>query len=140
MLFNSLTFLVFVAWVLAVQLRAMLRAMMRVHDVQALLVRHPGTGLLLTGEDRGFARAATLDMLLQRAGEKGIHYADHPGLQGYDIPEWSHLSASEALRHTAALHGVAWRGGASGPAVRTPGDASNASGGAPALTKGTTSG
>jgi len=132
MLFDSLTFLVFVAWVLAVQLRAMMRA----HDVQALFVRHPGTGPLLTGEDQGFPREATWDMLLQRAGEKNIHYADHPWVAAL---RHSRVVAPLRLRSTEVHRRVAWRGGASGPAVRTPGDASNASGGAPVLTKGTTS-
>jgi len=82
---------------------------LRARGVQVLFVRHPSAGPLLVSEDQGFPRAATWDVLLQRTGEKGIHYADYPELQGYDIPEWSHLSASEATRYTAALHGVAAR-------------------------------
>jgi len=82
---------------------------LRARGVQVLFVRHPSTGPVLTGEDQGFPRAATWDVLLARTGEQGIHYADYPELQGYDIPEWSHLSAAEATRYTAALHGVAAR-------------------------------
>jgi hypothetical protein len=50
-----------------------------------------------------FPRATTWDVLLQRTGAPGIHFQDYPQLQGYDQPEWSHLSASEAQRFTAAL-------------------------------------
>ncbi len=32
-----------------------------------------------------------------------IHFADHPQLQGYDQPEWSHLSRAEAERFTEQL-------------------------------------
>lgn len=82
---------------------------LRKRGVKVLFVRYPSTGPELAGEEKGFPRAATWDVLLKRAGEKGIHYADYPELQGYDIPEWSHLSASEATRFTAALHGVVSR-------------------------------
>jgi len=41
--------------------------------------------------------------LLKRTNTPGIHFEDHPELQGYELPEWSHLSASEANRFTAAL-------------------------------------
>ena len=84
-------------------------ATLRARGVQVLFVRHPSSGPVLAGEDKGFARASTWDVLLKRTGEKGIHFADHAELQGYDIPEWSHLSASEAVRYTAALHGVVSR-------------------------------
>jgi hypothetical protein len=50
-----------------------------------------------------FPRATTWDVLLQRTGAPGIHFQDYPQLQGYDQPEWSHLSASEAKRFSAAL-------------------------------------
>jgi len=42
-------------------------------------------------------------VLLQRTGAPGIHFQDYPQLQGYEQPEWSHLSAAEATRFTAAL-------------------------------------
>lgn len=82
---------------------------LRKRGVQVLFVRHPSTGPVLAGEDQGFPRARTWDTLLERTGQRGIHFADHPELQGFDIPEWSHLSASEARRYTSALHGVIGR-------------------------------
>lgn len=84
-------------------------ATLRARGVQVLFVRHPSSGPVLDGENKGFPRAATWDALLQRTANAGIHFADHPELQGYDIPEWSHLSAADARRYTAALHGVVSR-------------------------------
>ena len=40
---------------------------------------------------------------MSKTGAPGIHFEDHPQLQGYELPEWSHLSAPEADRLTAAL-------------------------------------
>lgn len=42
-------------------------------------------------------------MFCWRAAARGIHFEDHPQLHGYTLPEWSHLSRSEARRFTAAL-------------------------------------
>jgi hypothetical protein len=33
----------------------------------------------------------------------GVHFEDHPQLQGYELPEWSHLTHADARRYTAAL-------------------------------------
>ena len=48
-------------------------------------------------------RAGTWAPLLQQAAAPGIHFEDYPQLQGYEQPEWSHLSAAEAKRFTAQL-------------------------------------
>ena len=76
---------------------------LRARGVQVLFVRPPSIGPLLAAEERGLPRAQTWDLLLLRTGAPGIHFQDHPQLQGYELPEWSHLSASEADRFTAAL-------------------------------------
>jgi hypothetical protein len=78
-------------------------AKLRARGVQVLFVRPPSTGPYLAFEDKVFPRATTWDVLLQRTGAPGIHFQDYPQLQGYEQPEWSHLSASEAQRFTAAL-------------------------------------
>jgi len=49
------------------------------------------------------SRAGTRDTLLRRTGAAGIHFKDFPQLQGYDQPQWSHLSAPEAKRFIAAM-------------------------------------
>ncbi len=71
--------------------------------VQVLFVRPPSMGPYLAFETKVFPRATTWDVLLKRTGAPGIHFQDYPQLQGYDQPEWSHLSASDANRYTAEL-------------------------------------
>ena len=76
---------------------------LRQRGVQVLFLRPPSNGPILAFEDRELPRAMTWDVLLQRTGTRGIHFEDYPELQGYYMPEWSHLSASEAVRFTQAL-------------------------------------
>ena len=76
---------------------------LRARGVQVLFVRMPSMGPYLAFESKVFPREKTWDVLLKRTGAPGIHFQDYPQLQGYDQPEWSHLSASESNRFTAAL-------------------------------------
>ena len=76
---------------------------LRARGVEVLFLRPPSNGPLYQGEQRGLPRAQTWDRLLRATGAPGIHFEDYPELQGYDQPEWSHLSATEADRFTAAL-------------------------------------
>jgi len=76
---------------------------LRQRGVQVLFLRPPSNGPILEFEDRELPRAMTWDVLLQRTGTRGIHFEDYPELQGYYMPEWSHLSASEAVRFTQVL-------------------------------------
>ena len=50
--------------------------------------------------------AENWDVLIEKSGTLGIHWQDHEELQGYWLPEWSHLSGSEADRYTKALYHV----------------------------------
>lgn len=78
-------------------------ATLRARGVPVLFLRAPSIGPYYATEQRRMPRATTWDVLLQRTGAPGIHFEDYPQLQGYVQPEWSHLSASEARRFTAAL-------------------------------------
>lgn len=78
-------------------------ATLRARGVQILFLRPPSDGEYYAYENKYLPRAETWDLLLQRTGTPGIHFEDYPELQGYLLPEWSHLSASEADRFTAAL-------------------------------------
>lgn len=78
-------------------------AKLRARGVEVLFVRPPSNGAYYAFEQKYLPRSETWDLLLQRTGTPGIHFEDYPQLQGYDLPEWSHLSASEADRFTAAL-------------------------------------
>ena len=76
---------------------------LRARGVRLMFVRLPSNGDFYAFEQMVFPKAQTWDVLLRRTGATGIHFEDYAELQGYDLPEWSHLSASEANRFTAAL-------------------------------------
>lgn len=78
-------------------------ATMRARGVRVLFVRPPSAGEYYAYEQRVFPRAKTWDVLLANTHTPGIHFEDYPELQGYDLPEWSHLSPADAERFTAAL-------------------------------------
>jgi hypothetical protein len=93
-------------------------AKLRARGVQVLFVRPPSDGPFLQAENRNFPRAQTWDPLLAATGVPGIHFEDYPELQGYTLPEWSHVAYSQADRFTAALYGIIereyWGANASG--------------------------
>ena len=78
-------------------------AKLRARGVPVVFVRLPSDGAYYDFEQKYFPRDKTWDLLLSKTGAPGIHFEDHPQLQGYELPEWSHLSAPEADRLTAAL-------------------------------------
>ena len=84
-------------------------AKLRARGVRVLFLRCPSDGEYLVYERRLFPRATTWDALLAASGAPGIHFEDYPELQGYDLPEWSHMTRSEAERYTVALYGVIQR-------------------------------
>jgi hypothetical protein len=83
---------------------------LRARGVKVLFVRMPSSGEYLAYENREFPRARTWDALLAATGAPGIHFEDYPELQGYYLPEWSHMTLAEGERFTAALYGIVMRG------------------------------
>jgi hypothetical protein len=81
-------------------------AKLRARGVQVLFLRSPSDGEYRPWERRLFPRAQTWDALLAASGAPGIHFEDYPELQGYYLPEWSHMTRAEAERYTVALYGV----------------------------------
>ena len=81
-------------------------AQLRARAVKVLFVRMPSTGPFLEFEDRIHPRARSWDALLSATGAPGIHFEDYPELQGYNLPEWSHLARADAERFTAALYRI----------------------------------
>jgi hypothetical protein len=79
-------------------------AKLRARGIPVLFVRPPSGGRYADYERRDFARENTWEPLLARTGAPGIHYEDHADMQGYSIPEWSHLAAFEKPRFTTALY------------------------------------
>jgi hypothetical protein len=102
-------------------------AKLRARGVQVLFVRLPSDGPFLAAENRNFPRAKTWDPLLAATGAPGIHFEDYPELQGFTLPEWSHVAYSQADRFTAALYGIIereyWGPNAAGTVSGTPGSA-----------------
>jgi hypothetical protein len=90
------------------QIGRMVKAMgqLRAHGVEVLFVRLPVTGPYLAYEERLFPRAQTWEALLAATHAPGIHFQDYPQMQGFYLPEWSHLSRSEAQRFTPVLYGI----------------------------------
>jgi len=84
-------------------------ATLRERGVKVLLVREPSAGPYLEYDNRIYPRATSWDMLLAKSGAPGIHFEDYPQLQGFDLPEWSHLAYADANRFTAALHEIVVR-------------------------------
>lgn len=78
-------------------------ATLKARGVPMVFVRAPSTGPFLEFEQRAFPRATTWDPLLAMTGVRGIHFEDEPTLQGYELPEWSHLAVRERPRFTEAL-------------------------------------
>jgi hypothetical protein len=84
-------------------------AKLRARGVRVLFLRSPSDGEYLAYETRLFPRATTWDALLAASGAPGLHFQDYPQLQGYYLPEWSHMTRAEAERYTVALYGVIQR-------------------------------
>lgn len=79
-------------------------AKLRKRNVEVIFVRTPSSGRYLQAEDNMFPRAKTWDVLLAKTGAPGVHFQDYPELQGFWLPEWSHLAARDAVRFTDALY------------------------------------
>jgi hypothetical protein len=84
-------------------------AKLRARGVKVLFVRPPTAGRYLEFDDKFFPRERTWDALLARTGAPGIHFKDYPELQGYELPEWSHIKAADADRFTEALATIVQR-------------------------------
>lgn len=78
----------------------------RARGGDVVFVRAPSAGLYYESEQAGAPRAKTWDRLLRETGSFGVHFEDHPEMQGLEVPEWSHLSAESATRFTRAYVGV----------------------------------
>ncbi len=82
---------------------------MQERGVEVIFLRNPAEGHYAISEPTYNPRVETWDVLLEQTGAIGIHWQDHEELQGYWLPEWSHLSGSEADRYTKALYHVIQR-------------------------------
>lgn len=77
-------------------------AQIRARGGDVVFVRPPSAGPLRAIEERRLPRRRGWDPLLAAADVRGIHFEDHPAMQGLDLPEWSHLSRRCATVYTDA--------------------------------------
>lgn len=75
----------------------------RARGGEVVFMRLPYGGGFAPVEDMGFPRAQFWDRLVSETGSAGIAWQDHAALQGYELPEWSHLDPREAERYTRAV-------------------------------------
>jgi len=66
-------------------------------------VRFPYDGEYRPFEDKFFPRERFWDRLVAETDSAGVFWLDHPELQGYFLPEWSHIEAEDAKRFTRNL-------------------------------------
>jgi hypothetical protein len=74
----------------------------RARGGDVVFIRAPSVGAYHEREQRNAPRAVTWDRLLRETGAVGIHFEDHPEMQGLELPEFSHLTRESATRFTRA--------------------------------------
>jgi hypothetical protein len=70
---------------------------------RVVFVRYPSTGQVREIERNTAPREGFWERILAETGAPGIHFEDHESLRDFDCPEWSHLTARDAVRFTTAL-------------------------------------
>ncbi|MGY3266288.1 hypothetical protein [Lysobacter sp. HA35] len=75
-------------------------ARIRARGGDVVFIRPPSAGPLRLREERRIPRHLGWDALLARTHSNGIHFEDHPELQGLVLPEWSHVSQRCARVYT----------------------------------------
>ncbi len=75
----------------------------RARGGRVVFIRPPSTDRVRELENQFSPRDKTWDLMLQVTGAPGIHFEDHPELAGFECPEWSHLTAQDAVSFTQAM-------------------------------------
>jgi len=70
---------------------------------QVVFIRCPSSGKLRELEAQLNPRPVFWERILARTGAPGIHFEDHPTLEHFRCPEWSHLISEDATRFTENL-------------------------------------
>jgi hypothetical protein len=66
-------------------------------------IRFPSSGPVYLSEARSFPRSLSWEPFLTKTRSAGVHFEDYTQLQGYRLPEWSHMAAGDSGRFTCAL-------------------------------------
>ena len=90
-------------------------ARIRAKGGDVVFVQHPQAGWLQDVEPRAFPRAKFWDPLMAAARTRGIRWEDYPELQGFRIPEISHMHPRDAEVYTARLAPMVMAAHAEGP-------------------------
>lgn len=69
-----------------------------------IFVQMPFEGRYVESEREFAPRESAWDVLIERTGALGLHFSDHEEMQGYWLPEWSHMTGEEADRFTIAFY------------------------------------
>ncbi len=78
-------------------------AKLRARGTKIVFVRLPVTGPLVAKEEAMIPLAAGWGRLVAENGVPAINFAEHPDLNSFDCPEWSHLSATDSTEFTKRL-------------------------------------
>jgi hypothetical protein len=76
---------------------------LRERGCRVVFVRMPSSGQLREIERQMSPRAGFYDRMVEVAGAPGIHFEDYPQLAEFDCPEWSHLTAADAVLFSQRL-------------------------------------
>ena len=75
----------------------------RARGGDVVFVRCPSEGFFAAVEAAAFPKAVFWDQISPNLDVGTVHFADNPGLQGFRVPEWSHLHADDRAPFTRAL-------------------------------------
>ncbi len=73
---------------------------------QVVFLYLPFSGGLVEPETTRWPRETYWNRLVSETGALGIHFEDYEELSGFECPEWSHLSRSDAVLFTHGLTGI----------------------------------
>lgn len=76
---------------------------LRARGGKIIFVRLPVSGGLKTLEDQTAPRSQIWDRVIKDTAAPGIYYEDFPELSSFTCPEWSHLSAGDAVEFSKRL-------------------------------------
>jgi len=68
--------------------------------INVVFVQMPYEGHYAVSEPDIAPRELTWDILIKETDALGLHFLDHKQMQGYELPEWSHMTGEEADRFT----------------------------------------
>lgn len=75
----------------------------RARGGEVVFIQPPVGGPFGEVERAAFPRERFWDRLLAATDSAGVSFYDHPEMQNYNLPEWSHLAPPDAKRYSRAL-------------------------------------